>query len=116
MIDDAGARRVNRMRHFSLARVIIYLCLVPIIWGTHMQGRVSIVMLLSIWALVEPAFASWRADDNPDLKRILKSVERVEQMMEEMLTAQGELLTSQANIVERLPAKRTRVSPPKPRA
>jgi hypothetical protein len=38
---------------------------------------VIFVSLLSLWALVETAFAAWRADEQPELKQIIANQEAI---------------------------------------
>lgn len=49
-------------RHFNLARVIAYAVLTPVAFYFGWLRSVTFVSLLSIWALVESAAATWRAD------------------------------------------------------
>jgi hypothetical protein len=58
------------MRWFSLGRTIFWLVLVIPAFALGWLTSVAFVSLLSIWALVETAFAAWRSDENPDSKRI----------------------------------------------
>lgn len=49
-------------RRFNAARVVAYAILTPVAWYLGWLASVQFVSLLSIWALVESAVASWRAD------------------------------------------------------
>jgi hypothetical protein len=54
------------MRWFSLGRVIFWLALTWPAWYFGWLDSVVFVSFLSLWALVETAFAAWRADENPE--------------------------------------------------
>lgn len=49
-------------RHFSALRLVAYLVLTPVAFMLGWLESVRFVSLLSIWALVETAIASWRSD------------------------------------------------------
>ena len=65
-----AATRSRRMRTFSLVRTLFWLALTPIAYFTGWVHSVAFVSLLSLWALVETAFAAWRSDENPDAERL----------------------------------------------
>jgi thiol:disulfide interchange protein len=78
-------RRAQVMRWFSLARTVFWLLLVlPAVWLGWLQS-VVFVSLLSLWALVETAFAAWRSDENPDSKRL----ESIEKKLDQVLAQAG---------------------------
>ena len=49
-------------RRFNLWRVIVYLVLTTPCYFLGLLRSVTFVSLISIWALVESSFTSWRAD------------------------------------------------------
>jgi hypothetical protein len=69
------------MRWFSLGRTIFWFVLVVPAFLLGWLQSVVFVSLLSIWALVETAFAAWRSDENPDSKRL----QDVEAKLDEVL-------------------------------
>lgn len=65
------------MKTFSLIRTIFWIVLTPVAYVLGWLALVEFVSLLSIWALVETAFAAWRSDVNPDQDRILALLEEM---------------------------------------
>jgi hypothetical protein len=66
----SSERRTQWMRWFSLGRTLFWLALTAPAFALGLLSSVTFVSLLSIWALVETAFAAWRSDENPESKRI----------------------------------------------
>jgi hypothetical protein len=54
--------RTISWRNFNLARVLVYIALTPVALYFGWLKSVTFVSLLSIWALVESAAATWRSD------------------------------------------------------
>lgn len=82
---ERAERRTKILRKFSLARTAFWIALVPVAYFTGWLKSVTFVSLLSLWALVETAFAAYRADENPDVGRIQeigRRLEHIEQLLE----------------------------------
>jgi len=63
---------------FDLARVLAWAALVPVGYLLGWLQSVAFVSLLSVWALVESAWAAYRAGDEKALRRIEERLDRIE--------------------------------------
>ena len=80
----SAERRTRMMRWFSLSRTIFWLLLVfPALWLGWLHS-VVFVSLLSLWALVETAFAAWRSDENPDADRLESIETKLDRLIERL--------------------------------
>ena len=79
--ESKAERRTRWMRWFSLWRTVAWLLLVVPAYLLGWLESVTFVSLLSLWALVETAFAAWRSDETPDTDRMM----RIEQKLDELL-------------------------------
>jgi hypothetical protein len=77
----ASERRTRWMRWFSLGRTLFWFVLIVPALVLGWLHSVAFVSLLSIWALVETAFAAWRADENPDSKRIREVSAKLDEVL-----------------------------------
>ncbi len=64
----------------SLIRTAFWLAMVPIAYVTGWLSSVIFVSLVSIWALVETAFAAWRADCESPAHQ--EQMDRIEKLLE----------------------------------
>ncbi len=69
-------KRTKWMRWFSLGRVFLWIIVGAIAFPLGWWASVPFVSFLSLWALVETAFAAWRADENPDVDRMVRIEEK----------------------------------------
>jgi hypothetical protein len=68
---------LNRSQIFDLARVILWAVLTPTAYMLGWLNSVAFVSLLSIWALVETAWAAYRATEEKRLARIESKLDRL---------------------------------------
>lgn len=72
--------RTKVMRWFSLSRTLAWAVLVVPAYLLGWLESVVFVSLLSLWALVETAFAAWRSDENPDTARLVRIEAKLDAM------------------------------------
>jgi hypothetical protein len=68
---------VTRGEAFDLARVVAWAALVPAGYLLGWLESVAFVSLLSVWALVESAWAAFRAGAEKALRRIEEKLDRL---------------------------------------
>ncbi len=78
-------------RRFSLGRTIFWLALVVPAYMLGWLELVVFVSLLSLWALVETAFAAWRADEQPELKMLIRLAKLSAKLLWEIREEQREV-------------------------
>lgn len=69
------------MKGFSLARTIFWVALTPAAYWLGWLDSVKFVSLISIWALVETAFAAWRSDVNPDQDELHRKLDEIQEAL-----------------------------------
>lgn len=68
---------LRRDEAFDLFRVVAWAVLTPVAYVAGWLESVAFVSLLSIWALVESAWAAFRAGNEKALRRIEEKLDRV---------------------------------------
>lgn len=75
--------KLTRGEWFDLGRVIFWIALVVPAYLLGWLDIVVFVSLLSLWALVESAWAAYRANNKKAFERIEQRLERIERLLSE---------------------------------
>lgn len=76
---------LSRSEWFDLGRVVFWAALVAPAWALGWLNVVVFVSLLSLWALVESAWAAFRANDAKAMERIEQRLAEVERLLEQLV-------------------------------
>lgn len=74
--------KLSKGEWFDLGRVIFWIILVIPSYAFGWLGFVSFVSLLSIWALVETAWAAFRGGDNKKLRELESKLDKIIKLLE----------------------------------